>query len=231
MSKVVIIINAEVSETGKIIPASQVTEKMVEAFENIALKQATETEVVAVGRIWANSWRPKNSEEIIYCPLTIELPDYLDFPGKAIYRACQEIKETRLWVQEHLEYKVTTNKSSMGDLWLPVVVTAKGPLYGEVIAEGPLPNAYEQPVDLTDDLRHHLYRLAYNLLEHLNSVCGVYLLQFSWKGEIVFDRVWPFPAAPAIASLGVQQPDLFTCHWHCITGKPILDLTISGMRE
>ena len=119
----------------------------------------------------------------------------------------------------------------MGDLWLPVIVTAKGPLYGEVIAEGPLPNAYEQPVDLTDELRHHLYGLAYKFLEYFKSVCGVYLLQFSWKGEIVFDRVWPFPAAPAIASLGVQQPDLFTCHWHCITGKPILDLSISGMRD
>jgi hypothetical protein len=26
--------------------------------------------------------------------------------------------------------------------------------------------------------------------------------------------------------LGVQEPDLFTCHWYCLTGKPIRDLLI-----
>ena len=44
--------------------------------------------------------------------------------------------------------------------------------------------------------------------------------------EILFDRLWPFPAAPAIASLSRQQPDLFACHWRCLTGQPITDVVI-----
>lgn len=43
---------------------------------------------------------------------------------------------------------------------------------------------------------------------------------------ICFDRLWPFPIAPAIASVGVQQPDLFACHWRCVTGQPIREITI-----
>lgn len=231
MSKVVIIINAEVSETGKLIPASQVTEKMVAALKKAVANDGLEMEIVAAGKIWSNSWQPKNSEEIIYCPLTIELPDLIQFPGKSVYKACQEIKETRLWVQENLGYKITTNKSSMGDLWLPVVLTTKGPIYGEVIAEGAIPNAYEQPVDITDEHRHYLYPLAYKLLEYFKALPSVYLLQFSWQRQIIFDRVWPFPAAPAIASIDVQRPDLFNCHWRCLTNQPLFELSISGMKE
>jgi hypothetical protein len=44
--------------------------------------------------------------------------------------------------------------------------------------------------------------------------------------EVIFDRLWPFPASPAIASIQTQQPDLFACHWHCLVGEPIMDLTI-----
>ena len=230
MFKVVIIINAEVSETGKLIRASQVTEKMLAALKKAAVNDGAEIEIVPVGKIVDNSWQPNKSQSVIYCPLTIELPELLEFPGKSIYRACLEVKEIRLWVQEKLGYKATTNKSSMGDLWLPVVLTAKGPLYGEVIAEGAIPNAYEQPMDITDEHRHYLYPLAYKLLDHLNSPPSVYLLQFSWQGQIIFDRVWPFPAAPAIASIDVQQPDLFMCYWRCLTNQPILDFSISGMR-
>ena len=108
-----------------------------------------------------------------------------------------------------------------------MVLTAKGPLYGEVIGEGVIPNSFKQPIDLTDDIRQPLYYLAYELLRSIAATPAVYLLQFALRDQdVVFDRLWPFPAAPAIASLAVQSPDLFTCHWHCLTGQPILDLTI-----
>jgi hypothetical protein len=53
-------------------------------------------------------------------------------------------------------------------------------------------------------------------------------VQFRAEGtEIEFDRVLPFPDERAIASIGVQTPDLFACHWRCITHQPINDLSIS----
>jgi hypothetical protein len=45
-------------------------------------------------------------------------------------------------------------------------------------------------------------------------------------GDVVFDRLLPFPGEPALASLGVQQPDLFAAHWQCLRGQPLLDLQI-----
>ncbi|WP_019499623.1 hypothetical protein [Pseudanabaena sp. PCC 6802] len=45
---------------------------------------------------------------------------------------------------------------------------------------------------------------------------------------ILFDRLIPFPDEPAIASIGVQEPNLFACHWLCLTQQPILDLKIKG---
>jgi hypothetical protein len=67
--------------------------------------------------------------------------------------------------------------------------------------------------------------LAYRLLRSLFATPAVYLMQFGLQeGSIYFDRLLPFPGEPAIASLGVQIPDLYTCHWHCLLGKPILDL-------
>jgi hypothetical protein len=46
--------------------------------------------------------------------------------------------------------------------------------------------------------------------------------------QIIFDRLWPFPASPAIASVKCQKPDLFACHWFCLTGKPIIELRIDN---
>ena len=69
--------------------------------------------------------------------------------------------------------------------------------------------------------------MAYQLLESINAIPSVYLLQFRiLEKKINFDRLWPFPASPAIASIQSQVPNLFNCHWHCLLGKPILDLTI-----
>jgi hypothetical protein len=92
-----------------------------------------------------------------------------------------------------------------------------------------MPNSYHQPVDLDDAQRQALYNLGYQLLNSIDATPSVYLLQFAFSAEqeIIFDRLWPFPAAPAIASITVQQPDLFTCHWRCITNQSIPDITIT----
>ena len=230
MSKVLIIVNAEVKDAGKIIATSPVTEKMVAALKRAIAANSPETievEVVAAASLWSDSAKLTADEcNLICCPLTIQLPDSVKFPAKAIYQACQDIKGRRRWVERNLAYKTSIGDSWLGDLWLPVVLTAKGPLYGEVIGEGAIPNSYEQPVELADEQRQRLYHLASQLLQSLSAPPAVYLLQFSLRRkEIVFDRLWPFPAAPAIASLGVQKPDLFTCHWYCLTNQPIRDLT------
>lgn len=96
-------------------------------------------------------------------------------------------------------------------------------------------HSYEQPIDFSehgsdgydDQIRQSLYYLGYQLLESINAIPSVYLLQFRMlEQEIFFDRLWPFPATPAIASVESQQPDLFTCHWHCLLGNPVVDLTV-----
>lgn len=234
MSKVLIVVNAEVNETGKIVAASPATEKMVSAIHKAISTYSPETtkvEIVPAATLWSNL--PKYDREdskTIYCPLTIQLPEAFRFPAKSIYSACKDINGRRRWVEQNLGYKTTVGDVGLGHLWLPIVLTAKGPLYGEVIGEGAIPNSYEQPIDLTDDRRQTLYYLAYNLLQSISAVPSVYLLQFNFKGkEVIFDRLWPFPAAPALASLRVQEPDLFACHWYCLTAQPITDLTIMGL--
>lgn len=232
MGKVVIIVNAEIAEKGKIIKRSPVTEKMVTALKNgIAINSPfpLNIEVVSAASLWSYK-EDIEQDSIIYCPLTIQLPPWFNFQAQEVYQACRDIKEIRLWVEQNLHYKTNVDdggEAGLGDLWLPIILTAKGPLYGEVIEEGEMPNFYRQPVDLTDDWRQPLYHLAYQLLNHLSAPPSVYLLQFSLRGkEIVFDRLWPFPAAPAIASIGIQKPDLFACYWLCLSGQPIFDLTI-----
>jgi hypothetical protein len=251
MKKVLIIVNAEVNEQGKITSGSPVTEKMVAAIkQGIATNSEPVTvEVVAAGNLWSkvirrdssvssqvqlsesesNSISSKsNKAELIYCPLTIQLPDYFDFPSKKIYSSCRDIIGRRRWVEANLGYKTSVGDSWLGHLWLPVVVTNQVPLYGEVIGEGAIPNSYEQPIDLPNRLRKSLYHLANKLLKSLSATPAVYLIQFSiHNNEIIFDRLWPFPAAPALGSLRNQYPDLYTCHWYCLTNQPLLDLAIS----
>ncbi|MBE9096007.1 hypothetical protein IQ252_19370 [Tychonema sp. LEGE 07203] len=163
----------------------------------------------------------------IVCPLTLDLPPDLVFPGQNVFRFCRNISAARDRVAEKLLFPV-----GEGSFWLPVVHTAKGPLYAEAIAaesdklSGQL--SYRQPLHLSDVWRQQLYQLAFGLLvDILNAPPATYLMQFGFVGErILFDRLWPFPAAPAIASVGVQVPDLFVCHWYCLTNKPIYDLQI-----
>ncbi|HEY9696100.1 MAG TPA: hypothetical protein V6D10_02480 [Trichocoleus sp.] len=180
-----------------------------------------------------------SSEPKIFCPLTLHLPGYLPIvPQQEIYAFCREIAELRQTVAQTFSVPVGD-----GCYWLPIVLTAKGGLYaevigteaGEVVSAAPASpdlqaiSTYYQPIHLSDRWRQPLYQLGHQLLRHLDAPPSVYLLQFGFKNEqIQFDRLFPFPAAPAIASLTVQSPDLFTCYWRCITNQPILDLLIQG---
>ncbi|MEO0948341.1 MAG: hypothetical protein AAFY11_09395, partial [Cyanobacteria bacterium J06641_5] len=171
------------------------------------------------------------AENYTICPLTIDLPTNLAFPARDTFQACKDVSGMRQWVERELGLPTGASfphRFWFGDHWLPIVLTAKGPLYAEAIGEGETPNAYQQPVDLSDRQRQPLYHLAQKLLETLAAPPAVYLLQFGWQdGRAIFDRLWPFPAAPAIASLGVQEPDLFACHWHCLREMPLYDVAIA----
>ena len=232
MEKVVIIINGEVSEQGKLISASPVTQRMVEALkQGIATYSSPSTtiEVASAATLWSQQSRAnKQNSKVIYCPLTIQLPEYFNFPGKKIFSACKDIVARRLWVEQNLGFKTSFGDYWLGHLWLPIILTNDDLICAEVIGEGEIPNTYEQPVAIPNHLRKSLHTLAERLLDSLSPSPAVYLLQFSLhNGEIVFDRLWPFPAAPALISLKTLQPNLFACHWSCLTGRPILNLTIS----
>jgi hypothetical protein len=232
MEKVVIIINAEVDDQGQLLSTSPVTQKMVEALQRNILETSPSriVEIVSAATLWSKNAQALKKDRItdtIYCPLTIQLPDYFDFPQRRIYSACKDINARRRWVEKNLGFKTSVGDSWLGHLWLPIVLTDK-PLFGEVIGEGSMPNSYEHPVAIPQRQQQSLHGLAEQLLDSLSATPATYLLQFSFhNGEIVFDRLWPFPAAPALITLKTQQPDLFTCHWHCLIEKAIAKLNIS----
>ncbi|MBW3586518.1 MAG: hypothetical protein KY448_11970 [Cyanobacteria bacterium 0813] len=183
----------------------------------------TEVNICGVSELNSGAIAPGGA---IICPLTLDVPSHLVFPAQDVFRFCGNVSVARDRVAQDLQVPVGD-----GNFWLPVVLTAKGPLYAEAIGaeaqkqSGEL--SYSQPVHLSDVWRQQLYELAYRLLNLLNAPPATYLMQFGFVGErICFDRLWPFPAAPAIASVGVQVPDLFVCHWYCLTNKPIYDVQI-----
>ena len=230
MEKVVIIINAEVSDSGKLKLASPVTQRMVEAMQRSIAEYSPskEVEIVSAATLWSRSKTSNKdkSSEAIYCPLTIQLPEYFEFPQQKIYSACKDINARRRWV-EKLGFKTSVGDSWLGHLWLPIILSDR-PIFAEIIGEGSMPNSYEHPVAIPNRQRKSLHGLAQQLLSSLDAPPATYLLQFSlYNGEIVFDRLWPFPAAPALITLKTQQPDLFTCHWHCLTNRPVADISVS----
>ena len=233
MEKVVIIINAEVSDRGQLISASPVTQRMVEALQCSIAKHSPsmEVEIVSAATLWSKNSKitvkDQNADNTIYCPLTIQLPEYFEFPQRKIYSACKDINARRRWVEKNLGFKTSVGDSWLGHLWLPIVFRDR-PIFAETIGEGSMPNSYEHPVAIPKRQLKSLHGLAEQLLDSLNAPPATYLLQFSlYNGEIVFDRLWPFPAAPALITLKTQQPNLFTCHWNCLTGKPIPSISIS----
>jgi hypothetical protein len=146
-------------------------------------------------------------------------------PDREIDRICQDLSGLR-----QLAADVTGVKTGDGGkLWLPVIWTARGPIYGEVIAQLDTGDD-RQPHHLDDAARQPLYSFAYRLLDRLAAPPAVYLIQYQSLGatDFSFDRLFPFPTAAALASIDQQQPHLFDCHWLCLTQQPILDVFVSS---
>ncbi len=262
MPKILIVVEASGEEM-----AESLTERMLSAQKHAIITSAyphSTVEVVAANSLQhtigvdleskPSAFEDLASNDFVLCPLTLNLPD-MPFQALAVYKACRDVTGLRQRAQQH------GIAIANGCFWLPIVLTAKGTLYGEVIGlqlpseergqsnsnseltypvhaidlKGKqLPEdlslsdlSYYQPFHLSDGSRQQLYQMGRCLLQLLSAPPATYLVQFGFLDSgICFDRLWPFPAAPAIASLGVQEPDLFTCHWYCLTGLPVLDLAI-----
>lgn len=233
MPKVVVIVES----SERAITNSPIIKKILSTIETAIIQgstHATSVEVLSANQLKSQTQSSSQLQEAIFCPFTLSLPENLELPCTGIIKSCLDVFGLRQKLAQQMQV-------ALGDgyFWLPVVLTTKGPLYGEVIAMGgefsgkklpdllPCDLSYYQPFNLSDAVRQPLYRMAHNLLQYLSAPPATYLVQFGLQGsEICFDRLWPFPTAPALASVGIQQPDLFTCHWNCLTAKPILDLTI-----
>lgn len=234
-SKVLIVVEANEQELPDSITNKKILPTLGQAIAASTDPPATVQVVGAnseLNAIWRSNQQTENQNSIV-CPLTLNLPSNLSFKAQPIYQACCD-SQLRQRVAQQLG-------CSTGDgcFWLPVVNTAKGPLYGEVIgivgqaSNAKLPEncswdlSYYQPFHLSDLLRQQLYRLGFGLLKLLLASPATYLVQFGFQAQkVYFDRLWPFPAAPTIASISVQQPDLFACHWYCLNHVPISDLLI-----
>jgi hypothetical protein len=104
---------------------------------------------------------------------------------------------------------------------------------------------YRQPWHLDDRQRQQLYGVGRSLATALNLPWGVHLMQFceyprssdaatvnptpvtkGGEGTLVFDRLYPYPGPPVLASWGVQEPDLLSCHRACVLGQPLREVVI-----
>lgn len=174
------------------------------------------------------SEQSSSATDALILPLTMNLPNECVGITSTIYALCRDVAEMRQRVTQ-LGYL-----TGQGDYWLPIVLTAKGPLFGEVVGPEPAatseatPPTYYQPIHLADRQRQPLYHLGQQLLQSLSAPPATYMLQFGWQEQRPrFDRLWPFPIKPALASLAQQSPDLLVCHWRCCLGLPITDLLIA----
>lgn len=186
-----------------------------------------ETEVVIVG----SGLAPGLSSDVFLCRLTWDSSvEGGEIPP--IYGVCKDVMGTRQWVEAGGGMTMLRVEFPVELFWLPVVWTKRGPLYGEAIGTRSDPSlCYYQPLHLSDRKRQFLYQFSYELLTHFVASPGTYFVQFGMKegeieGDFYFDRLWPFPIEPSLASIGVQVPDLLTCHWFCLNDLPIYDLII-----
>jgi hypothetical protein len=156
-------------------------------------------------------------------PLTLEMPPLAGWAGHSLWQRCRSLEQLQAEVVEALGCQ-----RGQGRLWLPLVNTARGLLFGEAIAQDPQ-GRWQQPLHLADAVRQPLYEFGQRLRRYLALPLGVHLLAADvCAGQVVFEQLLPFPGEPALASLGVQTPDLFEAHWFCLQSQPLLDLKISG---
>jgi len=114
MDKVIILVNAEAQASGQMSRLSPVTEKMVIALKN-AVPKSLAVEVTGTASLWSKMESGKTGQNnLIWCPLTIQLPNWVNFPGKKVYQACRDIEERRTWVAQTLHYKTSQGDSSFG---------------------------------------------------------------------------------------------------------------------
>jgi hypothetical protein len=229
MRNVLIVVDA-VADHPQADDVSGKTDAIVSALKQaMALEPGTsevQIQVVPVSALKPEMVGQAEESDRLICPLTLDIPAWLPFAAEGVYSHCRNVEALRQTVSQW-GYAI-----GQGSLWLPIVWTARGPLYAEVIGldKAPHPSpvfSYYQPIHLPDAERQPLYKLGHRLLKHLQAPAAVYLMQVAFhQGNLVFDRLIPFPAEPAIASLNVQTPDLFTCHWRCLTKKTILDLLV-----
>lgn len=170
----------------------------------------------------------QDSAEIVVCPLDAPIaiapqPQVLDYSlthwaplAPDLWQQCQSL--TALVSQWGI-------RTGIGGLYqLPLAQTAKGTLFGEIM--GCLEGTWQLPIHASDRQRQTLYALGRRLLDHLQAPVGCYFLQFSWQGEVICERLWPFPTVAALASIGVQTPDWLTAHYQCLRGIPLRDVRI-----
>ncbi|QLL29279.1 hypothetical protein D3A95_08430 [Thermosynechococcus sichuanensis E542] len=170
----------------------------------------------------------QDSAEIAVCPLEAPIaiapqPQILDYSlthwaplAPDLWQQCQSL--TALVSQWGI-------RTGTGGLYqLPLAQTAKGTLFGEIM--GCLEGTWQLPIHASDRQRQTLYALGRRLLDHVQAPVGCYFLQFGWQGEVIFERLWPFPTVAALASIGVQTPDWLTAHYQCLRGIPLRDVRI-----
>jgi hypothetical protein len=226
MEKAIIVVNAKVKLEGKLI-VSPVTEKMVRstvaAIESEARDCAIEVVTPAMLR-QASDDLCDDRQSCCLLPLTLQIPPAIAFPAREIFLACQDVRKLREWAEQKLNFPALSHHDGLGDRWLPVAVSPSGLDFGELIGEGAIPNAYQQPMEMTAKQQKAIYRLAKKLLEFLKAPPAVYLLQVRLTpSQVLFDRLWPFPAAPAIASFNAAKPSLFHLHWQCVRQQQLVE--------
>lgn len=162
------------------------------------------------------------TDNALLCPLTLDISPDLEFWGQDIFNACRQTAKMQQWVA--VEAGVA---AGVGNCWLPIVNTRQGIFYAAAINQ--IGDRYQQPFHLAGQQLRSVYQLAAKLVEQLQAPPAVYLLAFGFVDrELVFDRLLPFPAAPALASINFQQPDLFACHWLCLNNQPVMELLIAN---
>jgi hypothetical protein len=177
----------------------------------LALVGAIGSIVSAVGFTTIEELPGVADRQTLYCPLTLNLPPTFEFWGHSIWQTCRDLDRLRELATE-LKFQVTDR----GNLYLPIIWRDLLPIYTEVIADSD--SDKELPsLPIADRDRQSLIEFSDRLLGKIDAPPSVYLVQFSnTKTGIAFDRLFPFPALPALSSVG-NQPNLFERYWRCIS--------------